>query len=201
MHTHPALTDAELVALARAGHHGAFDTLVIRHSGRIYAVAMRMMRNRTDAEDIVQETFMNAFRRLDSFREEAALTSWLHRIATNCCLMRMRSRRRRPEVPLVTTSTDGEEWARPIPDPSVGIDVDFENRELGQAIASAIQRLPENYRAVLLLADVELQTMKQIAEALKLTVPNVKTRLHRARLRMRASLADYLAAAPVVIAA
>ena len=197
------LPDEELVALARAGQPGAFDALVRRHTPRIYNLAMGMMRNQADAQDAMQDAFLNAYRRLEGFRGDAAFGSWLYRIATNACLMRMRRRRRRPEVPLELKhpglAEDGS-WERPVEDLSPRVDELFEQKELGRVIRAGMDALPESYQAVFVLADVELKTMKEIAEILDLTVPNVKTRLHRARLKLREYLADYLAAHPKALA-
>jgi len=193
------LSDEALVELAREGRLGAFDALVRRHTPRIYNLAMGMMRNQADAHDAMQDAFLAAYRRLDGFRGDAAFGSWIYRIATNACLMRMRRKRRRPEVSLdLEHSGFGEDgsWARPVEDLSPRVDELYEQKELGRVIQAGMDTLPETYRAVFVLADVELKTMKEIAEILDLTVPNVKTRLHRARLKLREYLADYLAAHP-----
>ena len=192
------LSDNDLVALVRASDDTAFDELVRRHSARVYGLALGMMRNPSDAQDIVQDTFLNAYRKIDSFRGDAAFSSWLYRIAHNACLMKMRSRRRRPEVPLeFQTNDDDAPVQRHIEDFSPRLDELYEQKELGAVILRAMESLPESYRSVFVLADLQHMPMKQIAEALDLTVPNVKTRLHRARLKLRAHLADYIAAEPV----
>jgi RNA polymerase sigma-70 factor (ECF subfamily) len=197
-----SLADDQLVALAREGQIGAFDALVRRHTPRIYNLTMSMMRNQADAHDAMQDAFLNAYRRLDGFRGDAAFGSWLYRVATNACLMRMRRRRRRPEVPLELKAPGlGEDgmWERPVEDMAPRVDELFEQKELGQVIRAGMDSLPENYRAVFVLADIELKTMKEIADILDLTIPNVKTRLHRARLKLREYLADYLAAHPKAV--
>ena len=112
-----ASTDAVLVELAQGGDHGAFELLVLRHGDRAHALALGMMRNDADARDCVQDALLNAWRKIDSFRGDAAFSSWLYRITHNACLMKMRSRRRRPEVPLELQGTDDESFERQLPDP------------------------------------------------------------------------------------
>lgn len=191
------LTDEDLVERIRAGESALFAEIVKRHTGRAYAIGLSMLRNEQDARDVVQETFLNAYRRLDSFRGDAPLGGWLARIATNNALMKLRTRRRKPESPLEIKGPDFDgsgaherqivDW-RPIAEQNA-LDA-----ELGQRIRAAVDELPEKYRTVLLLADYREMSMKQIAAALDLTVPNVKTRLHRARLSVRNALSVYLAA-------
>lgn len=192
-------TDEHLVARARAGVPAAFDALVRRHHGRIYGLTYGMMRNSADAAELTQDAFFSAYRKLDSFRGDASFTSWLHRIATNACLMRLRSRRRKPEVPLDPRSSPDDDTPAPHADPedpAPPIDRQYENRELGRVIFAAMEELPPSYRAVFVLADLQHHTMKEIAEILDITVPNTKSRLHRARLRLRERLRPYLAADP-----
>lgn len=188
------LDDEALVERVREGDQAAFAVLVHRHSGRVYAIGKSMLRNEQDARDVVQVTFMNAYRKIGSFRGEAAFGSWLKRIATNTALMRLRRRRRKPESPLELPAQPGEERReRDVVDFRPWADKVAEDKELGQRIRQAVDDLPDVYREVLVLADYQKLSMKDIAEALELTVPNVKTRLHRARLRVRADLARYLA--------
>lgn len=187
--------DSELVARMKAGDEAAFTEIVHRYTGKVYGIGLSMLRNEQDARDIVQDTFLNVHRRIDSFRGEAPFSSWLGRIATNNALMKLRTRRRKPEVSLMVRSPrfkeDGEH-ERDIVDWSPLADKRTENRELGQQIRAAVAALPEKYRTVLVLADYQQLSMKQIAELLDLTVPNVKTRLHRARLAVREALTEYL---------
>jgi len=193
-----ALDDHVLVELARDGSQAAFGVLIRRHQDKAFSLAMGMMRNEADARDCVQDAFLNAWRKLHSFRGDARFSSWLYRITHNACLMKMRSRRRRPEVPLEVRGSQDEGFERQIPDPRRGADVTVEIEELGGELVRAVDTLPPNYREVFELADLHHQSMKEIAATLGLTVPNVKTRLHRARLRLRAQLQPYLDAEPAL---
>ncbi len=187
--------EAAFLARLRAGDEAAFAELVHRHSGRVFAVALRMLRNEQDALDVVQETFLNAHRRIGSFRGEAPIGGWLARIAANASLMKLRTRRRKPETSLelpgpAFDARGGHQ--RDIVDIAPLAEKVALDRELGRRIREAVDALPETHRAVMLLADYQHLSMREIAEALDLTVANVKTRLHRARLAVRESLAAYL---------
>jgi len=188
--------DRELVDRLKAGDDTAFTALVHRYSGRVYGIGLGILRNEQDARDVTQDTFLNVYRRIHTFRNEAPFKSWLGRIATNNALMKLRTRRRKPEVSLEIRSPrfkDDGQHERDIVDFSPLADKVSESRELGQRIRETVEGLPDKYRTVLVLADYQQLSMKQIADVLDLTVPNVKTRLHRARLAVRENLADYLA--------
>lgn len=188
--------DQVLVSRILAKEPGAFAELVRLYSAKVYSIGIAMLRSEQDARDVVQETFLNVHRRLYTFRGDAALSSWIGRIATNNSLMKLRTRRRKPETSLdiELKSSDGvERRQREIVDPAALADENAEHRELGQRIRAAVDALSPAYREVIVLADYSEMSMKDIASALDLTVPNVKTRLHRARLSVRAALADYLA--------
>lgn len=187
--------DVDLVELTLAGTYPAFEVLFRRYNGRAYGIALGMVRNDAEAQDIVQETFLSAFRKLHTWRRESPFRGWLFRIATNASLMRLRSRRRRPEVPLEVRTpgfNDDGHHERPVVDWTPLANQQLEDHELGEHIRRGIAGLPEKYKVVLVMADFEHLSMKQIAENLDLTVPAVKTRLHRARLAVRQSLTEYL---------
>jgi RNA polymerase sigma-70 factor, ECF subfamily len=189
------LDDAVLVEATLRGDYGAFEQLFLRHSDRVYSVAMGILRDEAEAQDALQETFLTAFRKLSSFRQDAPFRAWLLRIATNTCLMRLRTRRRRPEVPLEVRGpsfADDGHFERTVVDWSPLAEKALEDHELGERLRAAVEELPEKYRVVLMLADYEHLSMQEIAELLHLTVPAVKTRLHRARLGVREAVTDYL---------
>ena len=187
--------DLVLVAASLEGHYTAFECLFRRYSDRVYGIALGMVRSDSEAQDVVQETFLNAFRKLHTFRHESPFRGWLFRIATNAALMRLRRKRRRPEVSLELRSTgfdDDGHHERPVVDWSPLASERLEDAELGSKLTSAIDGLPEKYRVVLCMADYEHMSMKDIADSLDLSVPAVKTRLHRARLSVREALGTYL---------
>jgi RNA polymerase sigma-70 factor (ECF subfamily) len=189
-------TDEALLEGVRAGDGRAFQALAERYAGRLHGLAHSVLRNEQDAQDVVQETFLSMHRHLGSYRGDAPFWPWLRRIAANHALMRLRRRRRNPEMSLEiarpTFDADGEH-TREIRDVAPLADRAREDAELGARIRRAIEALPDAYRLVLVLADYEDRSMQEIAALLDLTVPNVKTRIHRARLAVREALDRYLA--------
>ncbi len=190
-----SLTDEQIVDRVLAGDSELYAVLVHRHHARVYGALLSMMRNAADAAELTQDAFLNAYRKLDAFRGDAAFGSWLRRIATNGALMRLRSRRRHPEVRL-EPARDGE--AAPIDpaDPRPAVDLALMDHELGSHISRAMETLSPSYRAVFVLADLQHHSMREISELLGISVPNTKSRLHRARLKLRDALTPYLEAEP-----
>jgi len=192
-------SEALLLGRLREGDDAAFDELVRLAGGRMLAVARRMLHREEDAQDAVQEAFLSAFKSLDRFDGRSQLTTWLHRITVNCCLMRMRSQRRRggPERSiddlLPTFLSDGHQTRNTAPwqpDAASGI----ERTEVRDLVREKIDELPEAYRVVLLLRDIEEISTVETATALGLSVNAVKTRLHRARQALRTLLEPHFVA-------
>lgn len=173
----------------RAGEPEAYEELVRANTGRLLAVARRMLRNEEDAREVVQEAFLSAFRSIERFEGGARLSTWLHRIAVNAALMRLRSRRRKPEDSiedlLPRFREDGHFASLPAPwrDPSG--ESAAGRRELRGRVRESIDRLPERYRTVILLRDIEELDTAEVARMLELSPNAVKTRLHRARQALR----------------
>lgn len=184
------LTEGDLVRRLKAGDEEAFATLVRLYGGRLLAVARRFFSGTEDAQDAVQEAFLSAFQALESFEENAQLSTWLHRIVVNACLMRLRSRKRKPEEsiePLLPTFDElGNRTAAVAPWPDAHSDL--ERKQAAARVRELIGRLPESYRTVLLLRDIEERDTAQVAEALGITENAVKIRLHRARQALRTLL-------------
>lgn len=181
-------SDAMLVARLQAGDPDAYETLVRIHGGRLLSVARRFLPNNEDAQDAVQEAFIKAFRAIGTFEERAQLHTWLHRILVNTALMKIRSRKRRPEESiddLLPTfhadghqTTESREWS----------DAIFERKETAAMVRQAIAQLPGHYRVVLTLRDIEERDTMETAAALGTTTTVVKVRLHRARQALRTLL-------------
>jgi RNA polymerase sigma-70 factor, ECF subfamily len=194
-------SDAALVRRAQEGDGRAFGELVSRHQRQLYRLALRITGSEADVQEVLQETFLNAYQKLPDFRGEAQLSSWLYRIAANNALMRLRRKRRTPEAltdqPLdlegPTFSAEGYLDPPPRSDWSQRADERMIDRELGLAIDRAVAGLPEQYRRVFLLKDVDGLSHEEIAVALDLTVPAVKSRLYRARLALREKLGEFFA--------
>jgi RNA polymerase sigma-70 factor (ECF subfamily) len=183
--------DAAWLSRLRGGEDSAFAELVQSNTGQMLSVARRLLRNEDDARDAVQDAFLSAFKALDGFAGESRLSTWLHRITVNAALMKLRTRRRRPEeridelLPGFLEDGRFAKVTRSWDDPA---DELLEKKESRVLVTAAIDRLPEKYRTVLILRDIEGFDTEQTAEALGLTVPGVKTRLHRARQGLRGLL-------------
>jgi RNA polymerase sigma-70 factor (ECF subfamily) len=189
-------SEAALLQRLRSGDDSAFQELVERNTGQMLAVARRFMRDEDDARDAVQDAFLSAFRALQSFAGDARLSTWLHRITINACLMKLRTRRRRPEEKiddLLPGFHDDGRLAHPSDPWPDGADRLLEKEENRELVRSAIDRLPDKYRTVLILRDIEDYDTAETAEALGLTSAGVKTRLHRARLALRGLLDTHFA--------
>ena len=168
--------DAALVDRCRRGELGAFEELYRQHATRLFSLAYRMLGHAADAEDAVQDAFLLAHRRLDSFRGEAALGTWLYRLTVNQCLDRLRSRATRDQHATESLDEPETHW-----EPAGRADSTAERMDLQAAIA----RLPEGGRAVFVLHDVEGLEHREIALTLGISEGTSKSQLHKARLRLR----------------
>lgn len=168
----PALDDAALVAAHRQGDAGAFDELVRRHGDRLWAVAVGVLRNTDDAREAVQEALFTAFRRLDGYRGDAALSTWLHRILVNVCIDRLRRDTRRPAEPWPEHDVADR---RPDPSHTATTRID---------VVAALAALPEEQRIVIQLVDVEGHPVADAARLLDIPTGTVKSRCARGRLRL-----------------
>jgi RNA polymerase sigma-70 factor (ECF subfamily) len=183
-----ATDEAALLGRLRAGEGPAFEELVSSHGGRMLAVARRILRSEDEARDALQEAFIQAFRHLAGFEGQAKLSTWLHRVVVNAALMRLRSRKSRPEEsiePLLPTFFDhGHATVRFI-DWTDDPERQATRAEVRRLVRAAIDRLPESYRTVLVLRDLEELDTAEVATMLGITPNAVKIRLHRARQALR----------------
>lgn len=181
----PAAIDEDaLLHGLRRGEEWAFETLVRAFGARLLSAARRVVGNDEDARDVVQTAYLSAFRAIGTFEGSAQLSTWLHRIVVNTALMRLRSRRRKPEESiddlLPAFKADGHHverfssWAPPA-------DQLLERQETRRIVRAAIDELPDSYRTVLILRDIEELSTQEVAEMLETTAAAVKVRLHRAR--------------------
>ena len=193
----PQLNEVELITAARAGRQDAFAEIVERYSGTVYNLALRLMNDQQEAEEVLQETFISAFRALNRFEGRSKLSTWLYRIAYNAALMRLR-KRRVPDVSLdePRETEDGELLPRQLVDWTAVPEDLLLSKEFRGMLSGALAALPESLRSVFVLRDMEGLSTAETAEALGLTETNAKVRLHRARLALRERLTGYLA--PVV---
>lgn len=182
---------ALMQALNRGDRYACHD-LVEKYSGKIYNVALRLTGHPDEAEEVLQETFINACKSAESFKGNASLSTWLYRIATNNGLMRLR-RRQLPTVPLETSPEqgNGEFWPSQLEDWDWNPENIALSDELRQVMDEAVTSLPDQLRAAFVLRDLEGLSTQEAAAALDITPSNLKVRLHRARFMLRERLTHY----------
>ncbi|MFH0883950.1 MAG: sigma-70 family RNA polymerase sigma factor [bacterium] len=187
--------DAGLVRKAVAGDASAKGEIVERHMRNVYNLALRLTGNPDEAENVLQDTFLKVFEKLNDFRADSQLGTWIHRIATNEALMRLRSKKGKWFVPIEEEPVNGEETG------DIGFIVQSLDRdpltltlddELRKKLEKAILSLPETLRTAFVLKDLEGLSMAEIGEKMGKTVAAVKADLHRARLRLRGRLAEFV---------
>lgn len=175
--------ESQAIRLAQQGDAGAFEIIYQQHSRRVYALCLRMLRDAIEAEDLVQDVFMLLFRKIHTFRGESAFSTWLHRLAVNLVLMRLR-KKSPPTVSIEATADLGDETSAPAID--IGApDVSLEGLVDRLSLQRCIARLPAGYRAIFVLHDVQGYQHNEIAEIVGHSVGNSKSQLHKARMRLR----------------
>jgi RNA polymerase sigma-70 factor (ECF subfamily) len=196
----PEPSDEILAARAAAGDDSAFETIVRRYQARVFRLACRLTSD-TDAPDILQETFLQVYRHLSSFRGESQFGSWLYRIATNAALMHRRGAKRRAaeslEQYLPRFDAEGVHCATPA-ELQVASRADelLDRQTLAQRARDVIGRLPDHYRDAFVLRDLEELSTAHVAEALGIEPAAVRQRVHRARLMLRGYLSDLVGVKP-----
>ena len=181
--------DAVLLESARSGDRSAIEQLLTRHQGRVYRFGMKMCRDSEDAKDVLQDTLLAAARGLPEFRGASSLSSWLFTIARSYCIKKRRKTSRGAALARASQETSDLEAAV---DPGVAPDELASGRQLGVALDAAIDDLDPTSREVLVLRDVEGLSAPEVAQVLGISVDAVKSRLHRARVAVRAKLAPVL---------
>ena len=184
--------DVALIAKVRAGDISAYDQLVRKYERQLFRIAQHITQNREDAEDVMQDAFLKAYEKLEQFQGNSKFYTWLVRIAVNESLMRLRKRRTGKMVSIDedieteegSVPRDLADWA---PDP----EQNYNQAELGEILRKTIQGLPQGFRIVFVLRDVEGLSTEETAETLGLSIPAVKSRLLRARLQLRERLSRY----------
>ncbi|MGE5445265.1 MAG: RNA polymerase sigma factor [Ignavibacteriales bacterium] len=193
---HKELSDEVLVrSFLEDQSEEAFNEIVNRYGDKIYRTALRITHNHSDAEDVLQEVFITLIEKLDTFHEESKFSTWLYRVAANASFMHLRAeKKKKNEVSLedyVSYGEDGAFTGVQVKDWSDKPDEVLLNKEVTEIIERAIDELPIAYGIVFHLRDVEGLTNHEIAEILGLSLPNIKSRIHRARLFLRDKLSDY----------
>lgn len=190
--------DAVLLDALRRDEPGAMEALVETYADRTYRLALRITGLKEDAEEVAQDALWTAGRKIHTFKGDSAFGSWLYRIAANAAYMKLRSRRSRDrEIAIedVLPSLDGQGHFEPMDDWSNRMEDPAVQGELRTLLEGSISDLPDDYRTALVLHDIEGLSNPDIAEALGVSLPAVKSRVHRSRLFLRARLSDYLRSA------
>lgn len=191
-----ALEETELVTLARRGDREAFRAIMKRGNQRLFRVARAVVRQDAEAEDVVQETYLRAFANLDAFRGDASIFTWLTRIAINEANGRLRKRRSTVGLDQIeaTQAKGAHVIMFPNADPTLTPETDAARAQIRRMLETAIDELPEAFRVVFVMRDIEECSIAETAEALDVLPETVKTRLHRARRLLREALSERLAA-------
>jgi RNA polymerase sigma-70 factor (ECF subfamily) len=189
--TVPADDEAQLVAAARSGDLAAFEQLVTRYECKIFRLTMNITQNREDAEDAMQEAFLKSYEHLPGFHGDSRFYTWLVRIAANQALMKLRKRRPNQVSLDEPAATEDDEVPHEIEDWGPSPEQRYARTELHDILAQAISTLEPDYRTVFTLRDIENISTEETARILGLSVPAVKTRLLRARLKLRNKLSAY----------
>ena len=184
--------EASLIQGLKRGDPEACACMIKQYAPRVYAIAIRMLNDPDDAEEVLQETFISACKNIHKFEERSALGTWLHRIATNAALMHLRKRKHR-EVSLddPIEVQDGDDVYREVQDWSFAPDDHAMNSEVRDILEKAISELPETLRTVFILREIEGYSTEETARILGISVSAAKVRLHRARLKLRELLTPY----------
>lgn len=183
--------DFELVAGIKKGDEASFQEIVSRYTQKVYNLAMRLTRNQEDAEEVLQDVFITVHQKIESFEGKSAFSSWLYRVTANTAFMKLRKRRSTESVSFEDlTSSVKDNWVGKTPDDS---DMNYMSirHELRDVIEKAVKKLPQEYLEIFVLRDIDGLSNEEVGEILKLSVPAVKSRLHRARLILRKRLQRY----------
>lgn len=183
------VSDRELITQFKGGSIEAFEELVAKYESKVFNMALRYTRNQEDAEEVLQDVFTTLYRKADSFQGKSAFSSWLYRVIVNASFMKLRKRKQKQSISIEDLSP-GVRQKYLDNDEVLGrrSDTLASNRELREILQKAIERLPDQYRAVFVLRDVDGLSNQEVAEILDLTIPAVKSRLHRSRLMLRKKL-------------
>lgn len=177
--------ERKLVRLAKKGDTDAFEQLVEMHSSRIYSIALRMVGNPVDAEDLAQEAFLRIWRGLEGFNMDAKFSTWAYRLTTNVCIDYLRKEKKNNNVPLFTEDDEGEETELQIPDQRYSPEQKMEQEQLLRSVEQAMNSLDPQYRQILTLRELGGLSYDEISRQLDLKEGTVKSRIARAREQMR----------------
>ncbi|MCD6221215.1 sigma-70 family RNA polymerase sigma factor [bacterium] len=186
------MSEQQLVERAKNGDTKAFEELMKRTQTNIYNLGLRLLGNKEDAADLMQETYIKAYENLDRFEGRSSFSTWLYRIATNNALMKLRKEKNK-KVSIDELKKFGDKsYKIEISDWSENPSSYFKSAELKEVLQKAIDSLPPKYKSVFILHDVEGLPLTEVAQILSLSVPAVKTRVHRSRMYLREKISEYI---------
>lgn len=181
-------SDLDLIEEFRRGDQSSFEELLSRYSNKVFSLASRLTRNAEDAEEVLQDVFVTVHRKIASFEGKSSFSSWLYRVTVNAAFMKLRKRRQDLSVPLEDVIQQSHAITSLKSPESAFVDAQSIRNQMLEALESAIRKLPDDYRPVFILRDVDGLTSREVSKILDLTVPAVKSRLHRSRLMLRRRL-------------
>lgn len=195
----PETEERALVARLKSDDDTAYEEVVRRFGPRMLSVARRLLTQEQDAQDAVQDAFLSAFKSIGNFQGDAKLATWLHRIVVNAALMKLRTKRRKPEAAIddLLPKYHDDGHRRGNGDWRVTHDTAVQTSEIREQVLAAIDKLPDLYRDILMLRDIEELSTEEAAQQLEITEGAVKTRLHRARLALRDTLDPFMRGEPL----
>jgi RNA polymerase sigma-70 factor, ECF subfamily len=186
------VTDVELTEAFMKGDIAAFEELVSRYESKVMNLALRFVRNQEDAEEVMQDVFTTLYRKVQSFQGKSQFSSWLYRIVVNAAFMKLRKRKQSQTVSIEDLAPAVREFCIEREALSISTSTNMlVSRELREVLQDAIDKLPEQYRAVFILRDVDGLSNHETGEILNLSIPAIKSRLHRSRLMLRRKLQRY----------
>ena len=184
-------TDQELIADFQRGEQRSVEELISRYSNKVFSLASRLTRNAEDAEEVLQDVFITVHRKIGGFEGKSSFSSWLYRVTVNAAFMKLRKRKQDQTVPLEEIIQQAQVvQSLKSPEHAYVDSLSIRNQML-EALEVAIRKLPDDYRPVFILRDVDGLTSREVSKILDLTVPAVKSRLHRSRLMLRRRLSKF----------
>lgn len=184
-------TDQELIADFQKGEQRSFEELISRYSNKVFSLASRLTRNAEDAEEVLQDVFVTVHRKIGGFEGKSSFSSWLYRVTVNAAFMKLRKRKQDQTVSLEEIIQQSQVVQSLKSPERAYVDALSIRNEMLEALEVAIRKLPDDYRPVFILRDVDGLTSREVSRILDLTVPAVKSRLHRSRLMLRRRLSKF----------
>jgi len=184
-------SDLDLIEEFRAGESKSFEELLSRYSNKVFSLASRLTRNTEDAEEVLQDVFVTVHRKIAGFEGKSSFSSWLYRVTVNAAFMKLRKRKQDLSVSLEDVAQQAHAVSALRSPEAAFVDSQSIRNQVMEALEAAIRKLPDDYRPVFILRDVDGLTSREVSRILDLTVPAVKSRLHRSRLMLRRRLSRF----------